>query len=197
LLTEINKQNVMKKSVLLFTLLVLFSTGLVAQEKKIGSAFEIEIDPIAFLLGGYSFHGIYQHEKVRIDAGVYGLDVPESFQHNTGYELRNEGLGIKVNYVLNGVDGWYAGLGLGYSKLEAKHQESGEAATGSSVGTGVDIGYRWFLKKKKDDEVKGLYLTPWLGINYNFYPDKVQFASREYKHKAFELFPTVHLGYRF
>ena len=180
-----------------FMLMLILPGFLNAQDKPLKSSWEIEVDPIAYILNGYSVHGIYQTGRMRFDAGVYGVEVPESFQSSKGFKLKNQGLGVKVNYLLQGIQGFYAGIGLGYSKLEATRRESGEKAEGNSIGAGVDIGYRLFLAKEKEGTRKGLYLTPWLGINYNFYPDKIKFTDREYKQKPFELFPTVHLGYRF
>ncbi|HYK76801.1 MAG TPA: hypothetical protein VEV16_07480 [Daejeonella sp.] len=177
-------------------LLVLISSGYSwGQERP--SAWEIEADPIAYLLNGYSIHGIYQIKRIRLDAGVYGIQVPEGFQSNKGYKLRNEGFGLKAQYLFNGINGFYAGVDAGYGKLRANLQETNEQASGTSISTGVNVGYKLFLQKDKQGNPNGFYLNPWMGLSYNFYPNEVKFANRNYKNDHLGFFPTVHVGYRF
>jgi hypothetical protein len=168
-----------------------------AQEKVFKNSWEIEVDPIAYALDGHSLHVIYHTGRWRFDAGSYGIKVPEGLQANKGYRLRNEGFGVKANYLLQGLNGFYTGIGIGYSDLEATFKETGEKKKGNSIGAGVNVGYRVFINKEKEGNRKGLYLTPWVGINYNFYPKEIEFSNREYKQEAVEFFPTVHIGYRF
>lgn len=190
----------MKKITTIILVSLLQSTVLLAQEKEKKSfknGWEVEVDPIAYLMNGHSVHAIYQYGRFRFDAGSYGIEVPEGFQQNDGFKLKNEGFGVKANYLLQGVNGFYSGLGIGYSDLEATDKQTGERRTGNSIGIGVDLGYRLFFKKEKDGDRNGLYLTPWVGINYNFFPDQIKFTSKEYKQEPLEFFPTVHIGYRF
>ncbi|NDK55739.1 hypothetical protein [Pontibacter fetidus] len=185
------------KKLLITALTLLLFTAAQAQTEKPTQAWEVEVDPIAFFLKGYSAHVIYQPDRVRLDVGVFGVQQPESFHGNKGFNLMTQGFGLKASYLLQGTTGFYTGLGAGYTFNEATHKESGVEETGKTIGVGTHIGYRFFFQKDEDGTPKGLYITPWVSLDYNIHIDKIKFEGNEFKQDKFGVFPTVHVGYRF
>jgi hypothetical protein len=89
----------MKKAIITM-MLVSLSLVLLAQENERKSRFELEIDPIAYVLNGYSVHGIYVFNKTRFDIGVFGIEQPEGFDGNDGFKVKIQGVGAKINCLL-------------------------------------------------------------------------------------------------
>lgn len=58
------------------------------------AAVEMEVDPIAYGLEGYSFHLNLAGEGARFDMGVFALELPED-KDNPNYTVSFEGAGIK------------------------------------------------------------------------------------------------------
>ena len=186
----------MKKSVILISL-IFFVSELIAQPARPKQAFELEVDPIAYLLNGYSLHGIYHRNHLRFDLGVYGIEQPEFAHGNEGFEVKNQGVGLKVNYLFKDVQGFYAGVDGGYASTQATFNKTGEKDTGHSYSLGVHAGYRFFPFLRSDGFLKGLYINPWAGIGYSFIYDEVKFPAESFKENKTTFFPTIHIGYRF
>lgn len=167
------------------------------EKPRIPTTFELEIDPIAYALNGYSVHAIYAPGRFRFDAGVYGIEVPQGMEANEGFTTMHLGFGVKANYLLTGITGLFVGVGGGYSTVEATHNESGTTAIGHTIGAGVHIGYRFFLMKDRSGAPGGLYLAPWVGLDRNFHTEEVAFSGMDYTQSDWQVFPTVHIGYRF
>lgn len=176
---------------------VTLASALKAQKTKLKNAWELEIDPIAYLLNGYSAHGIYQVNHLRYDLGVFGIEQPESYHGNKGYSLMSRGLGAKATYLIKGIPGFYTGLGAGLAFHDAQNTTTLEKADGTSASLGIILGYRLFFKNVKSPDLKGFYITPWASFDYNWHFRKIDFANYDFKQKAFSIFPTIHLGYRF
>ena len=186
----------MKKSVILIGL-IFFVSQLMAQSTRAKQAFELEVDPIAYLLKGYSLHGIYHRNHLRFDVGVYGIEPPEFAHGNEGFTVKNQGVGIKVNYLFKDVQGFYAGLDGGFGSTQATFKKTEEKDTGHSYSLDVHAGYRIFPFLHAEGFLKGFYLNPWAGFGYDFIYDKVKMSSQPFKQSKTTFFPTIHLGYRF
>lgn len=184
----------MKKLILV---LMVAASNVMAQSPVKNRALHLEIDPIAYALSGYSFHAIYQVDKISFDAGIFGIEAPEGFTGNKGFRERMTGAGVKAHYHFNGVKGWFTGISAGYSHLNIKHKQSGGKDTGASVGVGIDVGYRFFFWKDDAGDPTGLYIAPWVSVDYAVYQDKVNIAEKEYRQHPVGYFPTLHIGYRF
>jgi hypothetical protein len=182
------------------TFTILFISSIVcsrAQENKLRSDWEIEVDPIAYILKGYSLHGIYQSNHLRYDLGVFGIQQPEKYHGNEGYTLISRGFGAKLTWLIKGIPGFYTGLGSGLAFHEAKNNVSKEKADATSTSIGALIGYRFFFRNLKSPDIKGFYVTPWVSFDYNYYTRKFDFADYTFRTSTFSIFPTIHLGYRF
>ncbi len=185
------------KKLLILSLVMLSAFAGQAQTEKTAPTLEIEVDPVAYILSGYSFHAIYQPGRFRFDAAVFGIMIPESFHGNKGFKVNMNGFGIKAHYLVKGTRGLFAGIGTGYITTNVTLEESGEKQTGGAIGIGPEVGYRIFFQKPVDGRQKGFYLSPWMGLSYNFIPDKINFRNHGYKEQRWTFFPTIHIGYRF
>jgi hypothetical protein len=180
---------------LLLPAILLFHLHLHAQTPDIKDKFEIEIDPVAYLLNGYSFHAIYNHNHFRFDTGIFGLEQPDALSGNKNYKAMSSGLGLKVNYLFRAGNSFYAGADIGLGKTKITADATGASDTNHDVNAGVHVGYRVFVFGKKESFLKGFYLTPWVGISYNHFYDKAKFE--DYKEDKIGYFATFHVGYRF
>lgn len=180
----------------LWTILAIAGLALPATAQQ-NSRFEAEVDPIAYMLKGYSFHGIYVRNKVRTDLGVFGIMQPGGYSGNEGFQTKTKGVGLKINYLLDEKEHWFAGIGMGYAGNDIRYNETGERKTQETVSIGVHAGYRWFMFSKNESALKNLYVTPWMSVDYNKTLNDVKFDGAVYNQKSFTLFPTIHIGYRF
>jgi hypothetical protein len=146
-------------------------------------------------LNGYSIHVIYAHTNFRYDVGVFGIEQPTFLSGNKNYKATSNGIGIKVNYLFKPMSGFYTGLDITTGKTEILSKTNGDSDTNHDVAIGTHAGYRFFLFRKKEGFFKRIYLTPWLGISYDYFYDKAKF--KDYKEQDISYFATVHIGYRF
>ncbi len=182
------------KSLIIIMVMMGFALPALAQKSQ---RFEAEIDPIAYVLKGYSLHGIFVKNRLRTDLGLFGIEQPEGYSGNDGYQVKSNGVGLKVNYLLDKKEHWFSGLGVGYTNNEIVKKEAQQSDRQGVMSVGAHIGYRWFLFGKKENAWRNLYLTPWMSVDYNMPVTSVKFESEGYLQKAFSIFPTVHIGYRF
>jgi hypothetical protein len=147
---------------------------------------EVEVDPIAYLLNGYSFHLGYQLGKGKLDAAVFGLEVPEGVHNNKDFRYHNRGFGLNWIFLGNKPRGWYAGAGVGYSTKEFTHKETSLTQRISSLSVDIRAGYR-IMFGKAEKQYKGFYLNPWIGLMYDLNAKDVSLGGDTFKNK--------HIGY--
>lgn len=180
------------------SIILLFCCGqAMAQSGKMTpkKTIEIEVDPIAYALKGYSIHAIYTHNRFRYDWGFFGIEQPAGITGNRDFTVKTTGFGLKANYLLQGVKGAYVGLDAGHATNTVSHKKSGQRDIGHNASFGAHIGYRFFLFPRNQSALSGLYLTPWAGLSYNINYDKVKLEG--YKENSLGYFATFHIGYRF
>lgn len=158
---------------------------------------EVEVDPIAYALSGYSLHGILVYKQVRLDAGVFGIKQPDGYSGNKGFSTYTSGYGLKVNYLFGANKSWFSGVGFGYSNNEVTHQATQQEHQQSVIGVGLHVGYRWFMFKQQPSLIKNLYLAPWTSFDFNHSNRNIVVPNQTYTQPRFSIFPTVHLGYKF
>lgn len=152
---------------------------------------DVEIDPTAYALAGHSLHVGIEHAHLRVDLGNFGLTEPALLTGQDAFDVRFTGYGAKLQYFPGAEPrGWFAGISAASITLDLHHRASGLAADDHYVSVGVDAGYRIALPA-------GFYVTPWLGVSYNFGADDQILAGERYKASRIHVFPAVHLGYRF
>jgi hypothetical protein len=151
---------------------------------------ELEADPIAFGLSGYSAHVGYRVDWLRVDIGAFAADVPEAFHGNQGWTAHTNGIGAKFD-LLSPTRGPFAGLEANYVRTHYTLTSTGESTTRTGVAAGVRIGYRFPIGQSR------LYIAPWLGVDYAFGPLGAGIAGQSFEEHRISLFPTVHIGWRF
>lgn len=152
---------------------------------------DVEVDPIAYALRGYSVHAGITWKRLRLDLGAFALDIPHWFDGNEGFTTSFNGYGVKLQYFLWGEQsGGFMGVDLGASRLLVRREGTELAARPKQLSVGVNAGWRF-------DVVAGLYVTPWVGLTYDLEARDLTLGDRTYTRNTWTVFPTVHLGYRF
>ena len=150
---------------------------------------EVELDPIAFAMGGYSLHLAHGLGSTRLDIGVFGLDVPESIHGNRGWTQAFDGVGLKWDYVGTDPFGLFVGLDGGY--MRNRYSRRGEAGSElrDVTGLGVRAGYRFRL-------TDSFYVVPWVSVSRLFGAHDVHMGQGAFSTRTLQVFPTVHVGWR-
>lgn len=185
----------MRKTTLLLLLLTIACSGFAQNKQQLSYTRELEVDPIAYAMKGYSVHLVQNLRRFRIDAGVFGIEQPAAITGNKGFSTMTRGFGVKLNYLLQGVRGFYTGVDAGYAANSVREIATGAADKGHNLSFGAHAGYRWFLFAQHKNMLSGLYITPWAGMSYNYVYDAV--SLRSYKEGNIGYFATVHIGFRF
>jgi hypothetical protein len=150
---------------------------------------DVELDPIAYALDGYSLHVGINRDHLRLDLGAYALAIPAWVHGQEGFDASFDGYGAKLQYFLRGDRlGAFAGIGGGVARVRI--ERDGLAARETMFSAGAHVGYRFAI-------AKGIYATPWIGVDYAFDPADVMLGGERFEGKHWSVFPTVHLGYRF
>jgi hypothetical protein len=157
---------------------------------------EIETDPLAYFLSGYSFHLAYTFSHIRTSMGVFGIEQPSFFLGNEALAVFSSGYDLKADYLFGNLKGFFFGAQMTYGKetIELKNGQAREENSGFTYG--IRSGYRIMLGKK-DKKFRGLYVVPWVALMHAPGAKPIQVGPEEYKPAAWIPFPTVHIGYRF
>lgn len=156
------------------------------------SGFDVDIDPIAFALNGFSFHGGYTTGAYRFDLGVFGLDIPEWLHGNEDFDTSFKGAGWKVDRFFKGyADGFFAGIDGGIQRLNVTHKATDADKDRLQYMLGIRGGYRW------NTGLGNLFITPWLGLGYLLNAEDIEIDGDVFEASPFTPFPTIHVGWRF
>jgi hypothetical protein len=155
-----------------------------------GIALDVEVDPIAYALGGYSVHAGLRYQRLRFDLGAFAAEVPEGMHGQDGFEQYAGGFGVKVDYTpFEALDGLMFGASLNVIREDVRSEASGRAASARRVSVGGRVGY-------EIDVAGGFYVLPWFGVDVFFQDRAVTLDGERFDPGQVILFPTVHLGYR-
>ncbi|MEP3351468.1 MAG: outer membrane beta-barrel protein [Marinomonas sp.] len=154
------------------------------------SAFDIEIDPTAYLFSGHSVHFGFGGDNFRFDIGTFGLEAPEAFHGDENYDLEFEGIGIKLDYLFGNYAGWFVGVEANSNEVTYTRKSTNETVTRQQFSLGPRVGYRIMY-------TQNITITPWLGIDLNLEHDDVILDGERFESEAVTFFPAVHLGWRF
>jgi hypothetical protein len=151
---------------------------------------DIELDPTAFALDGFSLHAGLGWNKLRVDLGVFGLRIPEFVHQQRDFDVNFDGYGVKVQYFPFAEQrGGFVGIDGGVSRLHIHLEDTQLTARDNQFSVGVNVGWRFEL-------IGGLYATPWLGVGYSLGQDDVTLGGKTFAGSPLLVFPAVHLGYR-
>jgi hypothetical protein len=152
---------------------------------------DVEIDPTAYVLKGYSVHVGLGWKRLRVDLGAYAMDVPPFFHGNDGFDLAFDGFGLTLQvFPFAEQGGPFVGLGAGVTREIVSLRDTDSSSRHIGVGAGIDVGWRINLPA-------GFYVKPWVGFNFKFNPRDVKLGGQTYEDHFFGVFPAIHLGYRF
>jgi hypothetical protein len=152
---------------------------------------DAEIDPIAYVLSGYSLHVGFGWDRARVDLGAFALDVPEFIHGDDAFDVSFHGYGVKFQYFLFAEQrGLFVGVDSALVRNLVRRRGTDLAALDVQVTAGVNAGYRFELGA-------GFYFTPWLGLGYAFESDDVTLDGETFEQQPALVFPAIHLGYRF
>lgn len=185
----------MKHATIATLLFITLATAAMAQST---ARFELELDPLAYALGGASGHAALSLEKDRLQLGYGALEVPESFRSNPDVVEEFQAISLKWDHFFTGegsTHGFFAGPTFDYLFLSYT-DEAGEKSELSRPGVGLRTGYRFDLFSESET-FGGLYVTPWVSASYIFDHEEVTIAGENYEVGSVKVFPTLHVGWRF
>jgi hypothetical protein len=159
-----------------------------------GLGMEIEVDPIAYILSGYSFHlGEYVSSwkfDVNTASEQFNQSETKSLLSNSNFTTKFTSYGAKLDYIGVSQVGIHVGLQWDYMRWTYTNVSNAQKAKNTIQDLGVRIGYRFGSG--------AFYLDPWIALLYNFQgTDSVAVAGQSYRPQHVQVFPTVHLGWRF
>lgn len=169
-------------------ILVLASTATMARAQ-----WEVEADPVAYGLSGFSLHLARQalDGAGRVQVGIFGAEVPERFHGNDGFTVRTRGVTAKADYFLRGQPaGLFLGVDGNYSRVRYHLDTTGGRTTRNLFALGPRVGYRFNFGER-------VYLTPWVSTSYVFNTEDVIIDGERFEERPYRIFPAVHVGWRF
>jgi hypothetical protein len=175
---------------LFFALGVLASSSLVAPPRAAAQV-EIEIDPLAYAFNGFSLHVAKVLGNVRVNVGTFGIDVPRFLHSNDEWDATMRGMGVKFDYLGASIDGFFVGADAGYMRMKYSPEGDPRDVRRDEIGFGMRTGYRLPIGRS------GLYIAPWVGVQYSFNGDDVVLDGSAFERRPLTIFPTVHIGWRF
>jgi len=177
------------KSLLKFCLVSFFL--LTVYNSAYSQKIDIEIDLIAYALKGFSVHAGLNTENFRYDIGLFGIEVPESFHGNDGFNNYMWGGGAKADYYFSGTDrGLYTGIGIDLTSSRIRLDETENETSITQFGAGFNIGYKFKV-------TRNLFIKPWFGLSYLFNADDIEMDGQSFEQASIRPFPTVHVGWTF
>lgn len=174
--------------------LVVSTFSLSAQNEK---QFEIELDPLAYSIGGASGHFAFAWGKNRLQLGYGQLTLPENMQNHEDVSESFKAASFKYDFFATGnaKQGFFFGPTIDclFLTYEDKSQNSFKE---NQVSLGLRAGYKFDLFKS-NERFSGLYLTPWLGVSTFTSDNEISVGQVSFDRNPITIFPTVHLGWSF
>ena len=136
------------------------------QESTQSGELEIEADPIAYIFSGYSIHLGYQKSHLKYNIGAFGIQQPDFFVSQEDFNVRTNGFGIKVDYLIKKRKGLFVGVQVDFITDKVSLKDVIESEKQHYINMGLRTGYR-FMFGKKPSNFKGLYIVPWVAFSFN------------------------------
>ena len=165
-------------------LLLVASPALAASPLRV----DVEVDPIAYALDGYSLHVGLGAGAWRVDLGAFAATLPEVAHGQTGFDASFSGFGMKLDRTF-GEDGMGLALGLeaGLSHLLVRRDDRAAVMRLGTVT--ARVGYRLPLGEH-------FFVMPWVGVGAYLGARDVAVGDATWAQPVALVFPTVHVGYR-
>jgi len=179
-----------KMSIKAFLIVLLLLTGFKyghAQSLKM----DIDIDPFAYVFNGFSVHAGFNTQNIRYDIGLFGIEVPEAFHGNEGFNNYMWGAGAKADYYFKGTkSGLFTGFGVDLTNSRVRLEENGSESSAVQFAAGLNFGYKVSISNH-------FFVKPWFGLSYLFNADDIVVDGRTFEQASIRPFPTVHIGWMF
>jgi hypothetical protein len=159
--------------------------------------FELELDPLAYALGGASGHIAYTFKNERVQLGYGQLTLPEAIQNHEEITESFKAISLKWDYFFckeGASHGFFAGPTFDY--LFLTYESESDEFKEEQLSIGLRGGYKFDLFKNSNT-LSGLYLTPWVGVNWLTKSQDIELDNLSYSRKSVNFFPTIHLGWSF
>lgn len=168
------------------------------------SRLSAEVDPLAFVFKGYSFHLRYRPmftEQVVIGVGTYGFELPDAMV-NFNNKNRDMGWNVRIRSAVaiygeffprEANRGWFFGEQIGFQSYRIRNSREGVEAGRFNALTAITYaGYSWYPFGRF------FYVKPWVGLGLLEKVDGVNEVG-DLRYRVGPLLPyaTVHLGYTF
>ncbi len=151
---------------------------------------DVELDPTAYVLGGYSLHVGLGWQRWRLDLGAYAMTIPEAIHGDPDFDVSFDGYGAKLQwFAFAEQEGLVLGIDGGVAKVLVQRKGQKLADLDREYTIGANLGYRIGV-------VDGFYVTPWIGVGYALSAKDVTLDEATFTASRWQVFPAVHLGYR-
>lgn len=162
-----------------------------ARAAGLDPAFDVEVDPSAYLLHGYSVHLGVNSGQLRWDLGAYSADMPHWVYGNGAFDASGRGVAVKAQYYFSPHrTHWFVGGGVGSEHESIENRNAGARATRTLIGVGLEAGYKLELGAR-------FYVRPWVGVDYRRQANDIVLGNETYRDARWMPFAAVHLGYNF
>jgi len=152
---------------------------------------DVEVDPTAYVLSGYSLHAGVGWQRFRLDLGIFAMDVPEMMHGNPGWDASFAGGGAKLQWFpLAEQHELFVDVAASASRRDMTLQATGASERATVFAVGASAGWRFALPYN-------LYATPWVGFNVDLEETEVMLDGETFEMSRVTPFAAVHLGYRF
>jgi hypothetical protein len=187
-----NKKKISTLIILIAVVSFIYSPESHAQEKE-AARLEVEADPLAYILNGYSVHLGVTYGNFRSSIGTFGIKQPSFQLDNDAFSVYFSGFDLKTDYLFGKTKGFHVGLQLTYGKDEIGLKGSSDHEDLWGLNIGARGGYR-FMFGKAENKYRGFYLNPWATLIYSANAKTISKGTEAYKQSSVSIFPAVHVG---
>ena len=154
------------------------------------ATYEVESDPVAYILKGFSVHGTLVLPTSRFDFGAFGLEVPKFVGNNGAFTHNLIGASVNWDYFGSRFTGLFGGVGIAVTRNQIVHDVGEEEVNQTQFYIGPRIGFRIGGEN-------GFFISPWVGVYYVFGRKDVVVGKDRFHVSPIQIFPTIHVGFRF
>ena len=154
---------------------------------------DIEADPTAYILSGYSAHvgRPIGDGRLRLQLGAFAAETPEWMHGNAGFSEFSRGVTLKLDYFpVRPLRGLFIGADSNYAHVRYELDQTRERSYRNLVALGPRIGYRFNCGRH-------VYIVPWVAVDDQFNAKNVVISRKTFRESGYSIFPAIHVGWRF